>query len=150
MTRDAPPLDIDAPANCTCFNLRKAARAVTQAYDEALKPIGLRATQLQLLAVIAAKGPAGMTELARTLVMDRTTLTRNLKPLLQQGLLEGVEAADQRQRPIAVTERGRDMLDQARPHWTRVQTRMVEGLGEERWSRLLRDLNESVRLLQST
>ena len=150
MRRNPAPLDIDAPANCTCFNLRKAARAVTQAYDEALKPTGLRATQMQLLAVIAAKGPAGMTELARTLVMDRTTLTRNLKPLLQQGLLETVEAADQRQRPIAVTARGRDMLDQAQADWSQAQARMVEGLGEERWSRLLRDLNETVRLLQSS
>ena len=150
MKRNPDSLDIDAPANCTCFNLRKAARAVTQAYDEALRPTGLRATQMQLLAVIAAKGPAGMTELAKTLVMDRTTLTRNLKPLLQQGLLETVEAPDQRQRPIAVTARGRDMLDRAQDHWRQAQARMVEGLGEARWSRLLRDLDESVRLLQSS
>ena len=61
-------MDINQTANCACFNLRKAARAVTQSYDEALKPIGLRATQLSVLNVIAIEGPAAMSELAQILV----------------------------------------------------------------------------------
>ena len=57
-------MDIETPSNCTCFNLRKATRAVTQAYDDALKPSGLRATQFTLLSVVAGRGPSGMTDLA--------------------------------------------------------------------------------------
>ncbi len=132
-------------ANCTCFNLRKAARAATQMYDEALKPSGLRATQFSLLCVVENNGPIGITELAKRLVTDRTTLTRNLKPLLSQELLEVVDGADRRQRPIALTSRGRDKLAQALPLWREAQARMTEGLGRARWMGLLGDLNEAVR-----
>ncbi len=137
-------MNVQTPANCTCFNLRKAARAVTQMYDEALKPSGLRATQFSLLCVVKNNEPIGITELAKTLVTDRTTLTRNLKPLLSQELLEVIEGADRRQRPIALTSRGRDTLAQALPLWREVQARMVEGLGHARWTGLLGDLNEAV------
>ena len=67
-------------AACACANLRKAARVVTQAYDKALKPTGLRATQFTVIATLATEGDAPLTRLAEALVMDRTTLTRNLKP----------------------------------------------------------------------
>lgn len=145
-------LDATAPANCTCLNLRKAARAVTQMYDEALRPTGLRATQLSVLVVVAERGPAGMKELAGMLVMDRTTLTRNLKPLIEQGLLEAAEpaepgkSADRRRRPIAITARGRDKLAEAMPHWRAVQARIAEGLGAHRWNGLLGDLEATVGL----
>ena len=122
-------MDVETPANCTCFNLRKAARAVTRAYDEALKPSGLRATQFSLLGVVANRGPAGMTELARALVMERTTLTRNLKPLMDQGFLEAMDGADRRRRPIAITPRGRKALERALPAWRRAQAEFVDGLG---------------------
>ncbi len=90
-------------------------------------------------------GPTGITELAKTLVTDRTTLTRNLKPLLSQKLLEVVDGTDRRQRPIALTSRGRDTLAQALPLWREVQVRIAEGLGRARWTGLLGDLNEAVR-----
>ncbi len=79
---------VNAPANCTCFNLRKAARAVTQTYDKALKPSGLRATQFSLLRMVAKLGPVGIKDLAKALVIERTTLGRNLKVLSDRGLLE--------------------------------------------------------------
>ncbi|MFQ5620118.1 MAG: MarR family winged helix-turn-helix transcriptional regulator, partial [Rhodospirillales bacterium] len=101
-------------------------------YDEALKPSGLRATQFSLLAVAENKGPTGITELARTLVTDRTTLTRNLKPLLDQELLQVVDGADRRQRPITLTLRGRDRLAQALPLWREVQARLARGFGHGR------------------
>jgi DNA-binding MarR family transcriptional regulator len=141
-------MDPKTPVNCTCFNLRKAARAVTQMYDEALKPSGLRATQLSLLLAVAEKGPTGMTELAKQLVMDRTTLTRNLKPLLDSGLAEVVEGADRRHKPIAITARGRQALAESMPLWREVQGRMTEGLGSARWSQLIRDLGAAVDLAQ--
>ena len=139
-------MNVESPANCTCFNLRKAARAVTQMYDEALQPSGLRATQFSLLSVVENNGPIGITQLARTLVTDRTTLTRNLKPLLDRALLQVVDSADRRQRPIALTSRGRDRLAQALPLWREVQARLVKGFGHARWAGLLGDLDEAVHL----
>ena len=118
-------------------------------YDDALKPSGLRTTQFTLLSVVESKGPTGITELARTLVTDRTTLTRNLKPLLSQRLLEIGESTDRRQRPIALTSRGRDRLTQALPLWRDVQVRFADGLGRTRWKNLVGNLSEAVRLAQS-
>ncbi len=137
------------PTNCTCFNLRKAARAVTQMYDQALKPTGLRATQLSLLVSVEHSGPRGMSELAEQLVMDRTTLTRNLKPLLNQGLLESVAGADRRRRPVAITTKGRAALATALPYWREAQVRMAGSLGRARWRRLLGDLRDTVDLVQA-
>lgn len=138
-------MNVGTPANCTCFNLRKAVRAVTQMYDEALRPSGLRATQFSLLSVVENNGPIGIAELAKRLVTDRTTLTRNLKPLLREELLEVVEGADRRHRPIALTSKGRDTLARALPLWREVQGQMADGLGHARWTGLLGNLNEAVR-----
>ena len=84
--------DIEAYAEilgtCACQQLRKATRVVTQRYDEALRPIGLRSTQLPILVTLAAHGPLFMTDLAESLVLDRTTLIRTLRPLQRRGLIE--------------------------------------------------------------
>lgn len=136
--------DTELLANCTCLNLRKAARAVTKMYDEALKPSGLRATQLSILAVVEDKGPIGVTDLAGALVTDRTTLTRNLKPLLKQKLLKVAVGDDRRQRPVALTSKGQGALIQAVPLWIEAQRRMVDNLGRARWENLLSDLSETV------
>ncbi len=137
-------MDVETTANCTCLNLRKASRAVTQFYDEAFKPVGLRATQFSLLALVANRGPAGMKELAKLLVMDRTTLTRNLRPLIDQGFLEVIECDDRRQRPIAITSRGLNRLAQALPLWREAQNRVVANLGRESWVGLLQGLSATV------
>jgi len=142
-------MEVDSAANCTCFNLRKASRAVTQVYDEALKPTGLRATQFALLKTVDKRAPISISELAEVLVMDRSTLTRNLKPLLNLGYLEVVGSADGRQRPIAITSRGKKKLSDALPLWRTTQKKVVSGLGQDRWARLVRDLGEAVRLAQS-
>ena len=139
-------MDINQTDNCTCFNLRKAARAVTQAYDGTLKPIGLRATQLSVLNVIAIEGPAAMSELADILVMDRTTLTRNIKPLMDQGYLKSVTGEDKRQRPIAITAKGKKQLKKALPYWQQAQKNVAAGLGMERLVQLLSNLKETTKL----
>ncbi len=139
-------MDVKATANCTCFNLRKAARAVTQAYDKAMKPSGLRATQFALLSMVAKLGPVGIKDLAKALVMDRTTLGRNLKVLSDRGLLEIGEGDDRRYRPITITARGQESLDLALPPWEQAQTHMANGLGHDRWARFLGDLSEAVRV----
>ena len=142
-------MKVETPANCTCFNLRKAVRAVTQMYDEALKPSGLRTTQFSVLSVIGDKGPARMGELAQTLGMDRTTLPRNLKPLTDQGFVEVIDGSDRRQRPIALTPAGEDALAQALPLWRGVQSRMVDDFGHDRWRGLLGDLGAVARQAQA-
>ena len=80
---------LDLLSSCTCQNLRQATRVVTQHYEQALEPIGLKITQLPVLAAAAAMGPIPMSRLADELVMDRTTLTRNLQPLERAGLVKG-------------------------------------------------------------
>ncbi|HEY9847811.1 MAG TPA: MarR family transcriptional regulator, partial [Candidatus Caenarcaniphilales bacterium] len=88
---------------CACFNLRKASRAVTQLYDKVLQPSGLLATQFTLLSAIALTGSVTITRLAQELVMDRTTLARNLKPLERQGLIQIKPGQDQRTRIVTLT-----------------------------------------------
>ena len=146
MNTDTKAMDINETKNCTCFNLRKAARAVTQAYDEALKPSGLRATQLQVLNVISLKGPAAMSEIANVLVMDRTTLTRNIKPLIDKGLLKSVAGEDRRQRPIAITTKGKQNLKKALPYWQKAQESFSKRLGMKRFAELLSNLEETINL----
>ena len=132
--------------NCTCFNLRKATRALTQIYDDALRPIGLGANQVAILSVVKAIGPVGMSDLATPLVMDRTTLTRNLKPLIDAEYLTSREGEDRRRRMIALTAKGERVLTDAVPLWEEIQTLVADDLGQNRWARLLRDLQHVTRL----
>lgn len=135
---------------CACFNLRKASRTVTQLYDEILQPSGLLATQFTLLVAIALAGSVTITRLAEELVMDRTTLTRNLKPLERQGLLEIAPGQDQRTRVVTLTASGHEALALAIPLWEQAQASVVEGLGQKRWSTLLSNLSDTVLLTHKT
>lgn len=131
---------------CACANLRQATRAITQFYEEALKPTGLRATQFTLLAAIATCEVVSMTRLAEVLVMDRTTVTRNLKPLKKEGLIEAVQAEDRRKRLITLTPKGEAALENALPLWEAAQTRVVEVLGQQQFTGLLQELGSIVSL----
>ncbi len=135
-------------AACTCANLRKATRVVTQAYDAALAPTGLRATQFTLLATLSRRPDLPLTQLAEALVMDRTTLTRNLKPLVGRGLIRVYQEADARVRRISLTDDGKRVLDDALPRWREAQSRLVETLGQDRWSGFLDDLAATVAVAQ--
>jgi DNA-binding MarR family transcriptional regulator len=135
-------------SSCTCFNLRKAARAVTQVYDEALQPSGLRTTQFSLLAALKHMELATVSELARGMVMDRTTLTRNLKPLEQKGWIKSVAGADRRMRELTLTGKGSKALSNAMPLWEKAQKDMVGLLGKQRWSGLLDHLSFAVQKVE--
>ena len=130
--------------DCACFNLRKATRAVTQLFDVALHPIGLRGTQLGILVAISSAGSATISRLAEWLVMDRTTLTRDLKPLEKQRLVKIVPGKDRRTRCVALTNRGCETLLKALPLWEKAQARIVKGLGQDRFEALLEGLSEAV------
>lgn len=133
-------------AECACSSIRKAARAVTELYDGILKPSGLRVTQFALLAVLASAGSTTITRLGQILVIDRTTMTRNLKPLVNQGLITIEAGQDQRTRVVTLTSSGREALAKALPLWEKAQTRVVEGLGRQRWNTLLADLSTVIAL----
>ena len=131
---------------CTCLNLRKATRAVTQLYDEALRSAGLRVTQFSLLAMTKAQEPVTVTKLAEALVMDRTTLTRNLKLLEKQNLVRIAPGVDRREHKISLTATGTRTLAAAFPLWETAQARLADGLGPDRLQRLLTDLSAAVAL----
>ncbi|HEV2357439.1 MAG TPA: MarR family winged helix-turn-helix transcriptional regulator [bacterium] len=133
-------------AECACVNLRKTARCVTQFFDEALTPSGLRATQFTVLVAVALADPPTMTRIAEALVMDRSTLTRNLRPLERAGLVKTAGGEDRRTRFVTLTSRGRERLTAALPLWERVQNHVVRGIGVPRWHDILGDLS-AVRTL---
>ena len=146
-SRTTPRRTLDVAA-CTCASLRQATRSVTQVYDATLQPTGLRATQFTLLATLDQLGEPAMTQLAAALVMDRTTLTRNLKPLIDNGLVMVAGDTDRRVRRVELTDEGRLAYDTALPLWRTAQQRLVERLGHDRWTTLLGDLGAVVAATQ--
>ncbi len=136
--------NLAALGDCTCNNLRQATRAVTQIYEAALEPSGLKVTQLPILGVAATDGPLTMSALAKHLLMDRTTLTRNLKPLERAGLVQIEPGVDRRARLVSITETGREALAQALPLRQAAQDSLVEALGRFQWGVLMDNLRATI------
>ena len=134
-----------AVLRCTCFNLRKAARAVTQMYDDFLRPSGIRSTQFSLLMLVRGLGPIRISDLAEKAVMDRTTLKRNLELLQREGLVRVTAGADARVREVSLTAAAEKRLQEALPLWQRAQAHITHELGEARSSRLLGDLAAAIK-----
>ncbi len=126
--------------NCVCNNLRRTTRAITNYYDDMLRPTGLRASQVPLLVASYLAGPRTLNELAQFLALDRTTLTRNLKPLEEARLVDIVPGEDQRTRIVSLTEAGRSTLLGLLPLWEQAQAHVVVGMGAERFAALLDNL----------
>jgi DNA-binding MarR family transcriptional regulator len=115
---------------CNCTALRKATRRVSQLYDSALEPCGLRSTQRTILSQIARSGTPPLGELAEALVMDRGALTHNLKPLQRDGLVKiSVDPQDRRNRLVALTAQGRAKLAESDALWARAQRGFEAGFG---------------------
>lgn len=127
-------MDPTATSPCTCFRLRRAARRLSQIYDTHLAPAGLSLNAYSILR--RAPQPRLVGELAEALGMDRTTLTRNLKPLLQAGWLQEQRGDDARQRLIAITPAGKACLRRARPLWQRAQDEVEATFGPTPTARL--------------
>jgi len=120
------------PANCNCLALRQAARHLTQYYDQQLAVVGLRSTQYSILSRLDRTGPLGINALAALMVMDRTTLGRNILPLQRDGLLESRPAAhDRRGKELALTASGRDLLRRARRQWSAAQEGFESAFGAQ-------------------
>jgi DNA-binding MarR family transcriptional regulator len=134
-----PPdrLSIAASRECTASQLRRATRVVTRLYDEVMAASGLEGTQFSVLVALSLMGEVPMRQLADRLGIDRTTLTRNLKPLARQGLVESADTSDQRVRPVRLTAAGKKVLKRALPLWEEAQHRVVKKMGYTRWYALL-------------
>jgi DNA-binding MarR family transcriptional regulator len=118
---------------CTCLAVRQAARYITQFYDQHLAPFYLRTTQFSILAKLKQLGPMTINALADELVMDRTTLGRNILPLEREGLMSVVPArADRRSKELRLTDAGIERLQAACEGWSQAQTRFAAAFGDER------------------
>jgi len=146
MGKSKPPADsTKKPSSgvCACSALRKASRAVTQLYDNELRPSGIRATQYSILLKIEAAGEASLTQLTSEMVMDQTTLTRSLRLLEQLHLLERVSNQDGRLKVLTLTSKGKNTVIAARALWRNAQRKMKQTVGGE-WNETLRCLNQLV------
>ena len=121
----------DINRQCCCFNMPKVTRAVTQYYDRFLEPAGIRATQFTLLAALFSTKGKTLTEIAESLVMDRTTLTRNLKPLEKMGLIATVQTLDKRSKAYVLTPEGEQIVEKCVPLWQQAQNSVVNALGAD-------------------
>jgi len=126
-----PEFDISETAQCLCLASRKAARAITRAFEKELRPQGIRATQFSVLAVLQGSGPQMMGTLAQKLGTERTTLTRNLAVLEARGLIQVRPGDDARARIVSITDSGRSTIDRALPAWRRVQSALTGSIGRQ-------------------
>lgn len=133
---------------CASYNLRKASRVVTQLYDDILQPTGLRSTQVVLLVMLAAEGEPSMSRLARQLALSPSTLSRNLRPLQRDGLVE-VQDTGKRGKSVSLTREGRQTLRDAFPYWRDAQARFTELVGESAWSKLSQQLAKTTSAARS-
>src|SRR5947208_15779366 len=118
---------------CVCSTLRMVSRAVTQLYDDVLRPSGLRVTQFSILAAIARMGEANLKVLEDTLAIDQTTLTRSLNLLERDGVIERDSHPDGRIKAMRLTSKGRRALGVARPLWAQAQDKVLRELGTQAW-----------------
>lgn len=127
--------------SCVCGALRIVTRAVTQVYDDAVRPAGLRITQYSLLSGIDKMGPVSAGALVGALHADQTTLARALKLLREDGLIRRAPDAKKRAKLIELTPRGRRKLNEARKLWAEGQRSVVDMIGEEEWRDVRRRLD---------
>ncbi|TFY99995.1 MarR family winged helix-turn-helix transcriptional regulator [Ramlibacter rhizophilus] len=120
------------PQGCTNFKLRQLMRRVAQHYDAELAKAGLRTTQYSLLSHVARLGPLRPVDLAAAMKMDASTLTRNLRPLVQAGWVTLAPGPDARSRTVTITAAGRDKRSQAQRHWRAAQEALNARLGPQR------------------
>ncbi|MBQ9989328.1 MAG: winged helix-turn-helix transcriptional regulator [Lachnospiraceae bacterium] len=128
---------------CYCINLRRAASSITALYDEILAPTGLSTTQFSLLGGLQSLGESTITQLADHVGLERTTLTRTLRPLMEQGLVQDLSVPGARNRILSLTELGQQTLKQGLPLWRQAQTEVEQRLGKE-WVKWLYELADKI------
>jgi DNA-binding MarR family transcriptional regulator len=131
-----------------CGRLRLTARAISRLYDEELRPVGLRISQIGVLWALAESGGLTQRQLGEFLTLDSTTLSRNLRRMEAQGWLLSRPGMDRRERLIAITDAGRDLLIKAHPAWQRAQERLRGAMPPELWDVLWQGLPQAAKAAQ--
>ena len=134
---------------CMCGNFRRTARALTELYDLALRPLGLRATQFTILQFLSLAGEVSQGHLGEMLAMDSTTLTRTLEIMARRGWIAERRGKDRRERWLRLAKAGEAQLHRALPAWEKVQTRLRRQVGEQAWKDLLQLTNQVAELVTS-
>jgi DNA-binding MarR family transcriptional regulator len=143
------PLDMTSVENCTCFNVRRISRVLTQFFDAEVRQHGLRPTQAPILRALQAWNGWAMAELSEWLGMERTTLLRNLRPLQRDGLVRAKGGGRGGRVELEITAKGRAAVAKTLPAWRAAQAKVVATLGAERWSRIISDLEEMATKLKT-
>ncbi len=131
--------------DCVCGNLRMASRAVAAIYDAHLAPSGLTSNQLAVGWPIVAVEPVPMSEIARWIVMDKTTVSRNVAALVDAGLAEIRSGEDARHRLVCTTARGRHAFAVAMPAWEAAQAEVARSFGKTRFTSLVKEARKLAR-----
>lgn len=128
MAKAAAPISVEV---CHCMAVRQAARWISQLYDQQLAPCGLTSPQYAVLSHLQRAGEASVAQLAEAMVLDRTTLTRNIAPLQRDGLVQVAGSEDDRRRKLlTLTSAGAERLAEARPLWRKAQAAFERHFGE--------------------
>jgi DNA-binding MarR family transcriptional regulator len=122
---------------CLCGSFRRTSRALTQLYQDGLRPLGLRPTQLTILQVLSRTGELSQGRLGEMLAMDSTSLTRTLAIMSRQGWIAERRGEDRRERWLRLADGGEKKLRSALPAWEKVQSRLRQQLGDQAWNSLL-------------
>jgi len=130
------------PLPCMCASFRRTARALSQLYEEAMRPTGLRGTQFTILQALSMTGEITQGDLGEVLALDSTTLTRTLDILSRHGWIAKRQGKDRRERWLRLSPAGQKQFNAALPAWQKVQDRLRREMGHERWQALLQMTQE--------
>ena len=132
---------------CMCANFRRTTRVLTQLYENALRPLGLRATQFTILQALSLAGEVTQSQLGGILAMDSTTLTRTLRIMDREGWIVERRGQDQRERRLRLSKAGETQFKRALPAWEKVQSQLRHQLGEQSWKNLLEITHQVTELV---
>jgi DNA-binding MarR family transcriptional regulator len=132
-----------------CGNFRRTSRALTQFYEEELRPLGLRATQFTILQALSLAGEVSQGRLGEMLAMDSTSLTRTLAIMIRKGWVAEQRGTDRRERRLRLAGAGELKLARVLPVWEKVQSRLERKLGKEAWKRLLQLTHQVTELVKT-
>ncbi|MGA9472090.1 MAG: MarR family winged helix-turn-helix transcriptional regulator [Terriglobales bacterium] len=134
---------------CLCANFRRASRALTQLYETAIRPLGIRATQLTILQVLTRAGDLPQGKLGEILAMDSTSLTRTLAIMKRHGWIAYRRGEDRRERWVCLAPGGKSQLRRVEPAWEKVQSHLRSQLGDRDWNNFL-ELTRQVASIATT
>lgn len=133
-------VDLTGTGACAAFSLKRASRVVTQLYDAGLAAVGVRSTQFAILVATAKNQPVSIGALAKITLMDETTMTRNVRLLARDGLVDVPARGAKREKRVRLTAKGERALARAVPVWRATQARFVAAVGAGTWRAMLREL----------